>query len=33
MKEVFIKIPAEYPPACWRDESSSLYSENKLLAK
>jgi len=29
----FIKIPAEYPPACWRDESSSPQGEKKLLAK
>jgi hypothetical protein len=30
---VFIKITAEYPPACWWDESSSPLGEVKALAK
>jgi hypothetical protein len=29
----FIKITAEYPPACWWDESSSPLGEVKALAK
>ena len=28
----FMKIPTEYPPACWRDESGSPKGEAKVLA-
>jgi len=29
---LFIKIPTEYPPACWRDESGSPIGEAKVFA-